>query len=314
MERATARFAEAGVAASDRLIIGPGSPGHRGLTSATKNWSARNMTEITQHGVQSIEVGMKLLDLMAEGPPEITLSALAAAAGMPPSKAHRYLVSLTRAGFVEQKSATHLYRLGANAFALGTAALRRLDITELGASVLRELCDETGLTVSMAVWANHGPTVIRVAESTTTMVITVRVGTVLPLLTSANGQIYLAYRPRSETKHLIDAELSANRSKRKTSADERLLTTMKQVEEAASEVRKWGVSRSYGMTVGLVALGAPIFDYRGELACSIALIGSEGQLDPSMESKDAVMVKDVAMKLSEKLGYGRQGPFGEKTD
>lgn len=247
---------------------------------------------------------MKLLHLMAQGPAEIGLSVLAGQADMPPSKAHRYLVSLSRSGFVEQNPATHLYRLGPNAFALGTAALRRIDVPAIGASFIRELCDRTGLTVSMAVWANHGPTVVRVAESSDTMMITVKVGTVLPLLNSANGQLYLAYRPRADTQHLIDAELKANRARKKSAAGEALPTDMKQVDKAVRSIREWGLSRSYGMdTVGLVAIGAPIFDYRGEIACSIALIGSESQFNLSLDSPEAKLMKEMAQALSEKLNY-----------
>jgi len=247
---------------------------------------------------------MKLLHLMAQGPAEIGLSALAAKAGMSPSKAHRYLVSLSRSGFVEQNPSTHLYRLGMNAFALGTAALRRIDVPELGASVVRELCDRTGLTVSMAVWANHGPTVVRVAESSDTMTITVKVGTVLPLLNSANGQLYLAYRPRSETRRLIETELKANRALPVVPGREHPPTDMKQVEEAVRTVREQGLSRSYGMnTADLVSIGAPIFDYRGEIVCSIALVGARAQLDLSLESPEAKLMGDMARQLSEKLSY-----------
>src|SRR5690348_7719291 len=85
-------------------------------------------------GVQSIEVGMRLLTALAEAGGEKGLNALAAAAGMPPAKAHRYLVSLTRSGFVEQDAATGRYALGTQAVWVGLVALGRTDIVQAAAS------------------------------------------------------------------------------------------------------------------------------------------------------------------------------------
>ena len=51
-----------------------------------------------KHGVQSLEVGMSILRAMANGQRSMMLKDIAAAADMPASKAHRYLVSLIRAG------------------------------------------------------------------------------------------------------------------------------------------------------------------------------------------------------------------------
>src|ERR1700760_348482 len=64
--------------------------------------SGGGSARIEQIGVRSVEGAGRLLKPLAalQGPQ--TLSALAAAAGLPPAKAHRYLVSLIREGFVEQ--------------------------------------------------------------------------------------------------------------------------------------------------------------------------------------------------------------------
>ena len=66
----------------------------------------------SQQGVQSVEVGLRLFKVLAAASAPLMLKDLAAAARMPPAKAHRYLVSLSRAGLVEQNSATGLYDLG----------------------------------------------------------------------------------------------------------------------------------------------------------------------------------------------------------
>ena len=62
-----------------------------------------------KHGVQSLEIGMGLLRAMVDGQRAMMLKEIAAAANMPASKAHRYLVSLIRSGLVEQDPMTSRY-------------------------------------------------------------------------------------------------------------------------------------------------------------------------------------------------------------
>src|SRR3981081_1611952 len=92
-----------------------------------------------QQGIQSIEVGNELLVVLAAASRPLTLKALAAGARMSPPKAHRYLVSYTRLGLVEQEADTGRYGLGEFALRLGLAALGRLDPVTAGAGVMRGL-------------------------------------------------------------------------------------------------------------------------------------------------------------------------------
>ena len=53
-----------------------------------------------QQGVQGVETGLRLAFALAHSPGPMALKELASAAKLPSSKAHRYLVSLCRAGIV----------------------------------------------------------------------------------------------------------------------------------------------------------------------------------------------------------------------
>ena len=70
-------------------------------------------------GIQSVEVGFALLDVLARAPGPLMLRDLAAAAGMSAAKAHRYLVSFQRLALVTQDSRNNRYDLGPAALRLG---------------------------------------------------------------------------------------------------------------------------------------------------------------------------------------------------
>ena len=82
-------------------------------------------------GIQSVEVGFALLDVLARAVGPLMLRDLAAAASMSAAKAHRYLVSFQRLGLVVRDASTTYYDLGPSALNLGLASLSRLDAVKL---------------------------------------------------------------------------------------------------------------------------------------------------------------------------------------
>jgi len=134
-----------------------------------------------QKGIPSIEVGARILQVLAQPSRPQMLQDLAAAAQMPAAKPHRYLVGFTRMGLVEQQADTGLYGLGSFALELGLGALARLEPVTLSRPALAELREETGQTVALTVWAKHGPTVVRWLGADTPVSASLRVGAVMPL-------------------------------------------------------------------------------------------------------------------------------------
>jgi DNA-binding IclR family transcriptional regulator len=95
-------------------------------------------------GIQSVEVGFSLLEVLAMSPGPLMLRDLAAAAGMSAAKAHRYLVSFQRLALVMQDAATTRYDLGPAALKLGLASLSRLDSVKLARQRLQALMEQIG--------------------------------------------------------------------------------------------------------------------------------------------------------------------------
>ena len=92
-------------------------------------------------GIQSIEVGSQLLVALTRASRAMALGDLARAAGMHPSKAHRYLVSLQRVGAVTQDPLTGRYELGPFALRLGLASLNRVEAVTRTRPLLASLRD-----------------------------------------------------------------------------------------------------------------------------------------------------------------------------
>jgi DNA-binding IclR family transcriptional regulator len=260
------------------------------------------MSEDTKHGVQSLEIGMSILRAMLNGQRAMMLKDIAAAADMPPSKAHRYLVSLIRVGLVEQDPLTSRYNLGPFALNIGLVAIDRLDRVRLGLTAIAELRDVINETTALAVWGDSGPVIVRWERPRRAITVNVVTGTNLSLLTTASGRVFAAWMTKSIIDPLIAAEL-----KSKAPAD---LKTRSDVEAMLEKVRADGLAPVYGnyMVKGVQAVAAPVFNFKNEITMVIVAVGVEGMFDMQENSPVMTEVKRAAKALSQRLGATREQP------
>ena len=253
-----------------------------------------------RQGIQSIEVGFRLLDVLAATSYPMMLRDIAKGAGMPAAKAHRYMVSFMRIGLIEQDKASGRYDLGSYALQLGLSGLGRLDPGRLAGPVLEDLCEEIQETVALAVWGNHGATVVRIIDAGGPVTITLRAGTVMPIYNSATGRAFAAFYRAPYMKKLLDDELRKASESSKTSVG--ILKT--QLEKVLGEIRKRGISRATGnLTPGINGFSAPVFDHSGSMVAAITSLGSVGDFNVEWDSPVAAAMISAAAKLSKRLGY-----------
>ena len=250
-------------------------------------------------GIQSIENGTPVLRALVQAKGAMNLTAIAAATGMAPGKAHKYLASFIRAGLVVQNESGGRYDLGPFALELGIAAMRRINVMEIAQAAMDDLRNLLGHTISLAIWANHGPTIMRIAETPEIMSLTVRFGTVMPLLTSSFGRIFAAYLDRRLTHASIQAELADP----KGMAAQAGLKTFADVEAMLARFRMHRLSFAENLSApGRAALAAPIFDHNNRIVAAIAVVGVQGRLDLDFDGRPARELANTARKLSQRLG------------
>lgn len=250
-------------------------------------------------GIQSVEIGVALLKLVAEAPGPTSLAILADSAGMPRSKAHKYLASFIRCGLVKQAVPGGPYDLGPLALELGLASMRRFDVIEMGQEALNTLRDRVDTTASLAIWANRGPTIVRWAETPYIATRAVQLGTVFPVLTSTLGLVFAAFLERRLTQDLIRSELAISGG----AASGAGLKQMSDVDALLAKIRKNGmVSANSVVAPGVASICAPVFQHGNSLAAVIAVAGIQGRLDLSHSGKPARALATVCRDLSLRLG------------
>ncbi len=266
--------------------------------------------EPTRAGIQSVEVGFELLNALSMAPGALMLRDLAAAAGMSAAKAHRYLVSFQRMGLVIQDPLSTRYDLGPAALRIGLASLARVDAVRLARERMDGLLTETGHTLAIAVWGNQGPTMVHWVEAPQAVPVTLRLGDVMPLLTSATGRCFAAFMARNERdaqriEPMVKEELARLKDLPRSGLP--LVDVPRnaaEVEAMLADTRRRGLARVvHSLLPGVGGFCAPVFDAQGRLALGVVVLGSVATLDTDWDGPPATALLRCARQLSADLGH-----------
>lgn len=255
--------------------------------------------EKPRRGIQSIEIGAQLLVALGRHVAPMALRDLGKAAGVSVGKAHPYLVSFLKVGFVVQDSAGR-YELGPLALQLGLAKLQRLDPIKEASPLIESLAAETEQSIAVAVWGNFGPTVVRLEEPIHPLHVNLRMGTVMSLAYTATGRLFAAYLPPKVVENMMLEDLARMDGRGRGQPE----ITRAQMEKMLVQTRLHGVSRTLGQPIpGIDAFCAPVFDSTNNIVLGITAMGPQANFDSAWDGKVAVPLKACALEVSRRLGF-----------
>ncbi|MFJ1301742.1 IclR family transcriptional regulator [Pseudomonadota bacterium AL_CKDN230030165-1A_HGKHYDSX7] len=249
--------------------------------------------------VQAAETGMAVLKALARLGGRASLTALATEVNEQPSKVHRYLVSMIEAGIVVQDSGSGHYRLGLEALYIGLAAMRQADPIRVAEPALVRLREQLGVTCFIAVMGNKGPTIVRFEEPGLPVTVNVRVGSVMSLLWSATGRVFLGLQDDAQVRRLALEELDGADAASRAALDAR-----DPLGALQREVRAAGCSIVIDTNLkGISAVSAPIFNHAGQVCGALTALGTTGGFDAAAQGPIAVALRAEAQAASRELGY-----------
>lgn len=232
---------------------------------------------VSKRGVGSVETAMRVLGVLADAAGPMQLKEIAAAAGMPAAKVHRYMVSLGAAGMISQTGKSGRYDLGPLALRIGVAAMHRQDVVKRACEALADLRNAIHATCFVAGWSDRGPLILNWEDSRRPLTVIVETGSTMPLLTSATGRAFLAFMPAERTAPVLQNENPG------------IQLDNAAVSGIVAEVRDKGFGCVDGdFQTGIAALSFPLFDHSGQMVGAVSALGRAGEFDVS---QDGAVVK-----------------------
>jgi DNA-binding IclR family transcriptional regulator len=249
-----------------------------------------------QRGIQSVEVGARLLQAIASARRPIGLSDLGAAAAMPPAQAFTYLVSLSRMGLVKRDPISGDYEPGPLALRLGLLRLEQTAAYRAAMPQVRVLAQQVGYSVAVCMPGPKGPTIVRYEHAGLPLHVNLHIGTVMALQTTATGLVFCAYASPEERKILLAGQQGGNLSIQASQADQIAF------ESRLAEIRKRGMERSINTpSPGISSLCAPVCDQNGQLCLALTIIGASGSIDVKWNGVVAIPLERTAKAISAAL-------------
>ena len=235
-----------------------------------------------------------VLDCLREGG-ELTATQVAQRVGEPRPTIHRLLGNLRDLGFVDPGERRKSYRLGLKLLRLGTSVTARLSERRAAEPVMERINEQTGETVYLCVRRGNQAVCIERKEGARVAVLAMKLGSSLPLHVGAAPRALLAFEPQeSWENYLANAELEPFTPNTPVSAED--------VTRELQKVRETGLSVSdEDVTIGIAAVGAPIFDHRGNVCASLSVAGMRSQI-LGEGSEAPRLVVEGASEISRELG------------
>jgi DNA-binding IclR family transcriptional regulator len=258
-----------------------------GGTDATANGGK------TQRGIQSVEVGGRVLLALAQARTPLALSDLAAAARIAPGQAHAYLVSLSRLGLIKRDELSGRYEPGPLSLRLGLMHLQGQPAFRAAVPHAAALAEAIGFSVAICIAGPQGPTIVRYEHGGFPLHVNLHVGTVMSLPATSTGRVFCAYLPR-EARAAMWANQSGAATGPLTSAAE-----ISAFEAALERIRARGLEYSVDApSPGISSLSAPVLDAAGRLCLALTVIGSTGAIDVAADGPTARALLAAAQRIS----------------
>ncbi|MEM9707575.1 MAG: HTH-type transcriptional regulator BhcR [Pseudomonadota bacterium] len=248
-----------------------------------------------QNTIQSLDRALGLLSHLAEAP-GLTLTELAARFDQSPATVYRALTTLELHGMVELDPAAQTWHIGAGAFRVGSAFLRRTNLVERARPFMQRLMERTGETANLGI--RQGGQVIFLAQVETHRSIRAFFppGTMSPLHASGIGKALLAAMEDDAIRRLVREAGLPGFTANTLTGTERLLKDM-----ALTRVRGFAIDDEE-RTGGMRCVAAPVRNAADDAVAGLSVSGPVDRVSEDRIAEISDLVRDAAHELSLALG------------
>jgi IclR family acetate operon transcriptional repressor len=246
--------------------------------------------------VQSLSRALGLLNALAAQDDGLGLSEVAKRVGLAVSTAHRLLTTLQQEGFVRFDDQRGVWTIGVQAYVVGSAFLRARELTAIARPVMRQLMEESGETVNLAVEDRGEAIYVAQVESRQMMRAITRPGGRAMMHASGVGKALLAAMPQADWENIVTSHGLARET-------EKTLSTLNGLRAELDAIRK----RGYALddeenAVGLRCVAAAIYDEHAQPIAALSLSGPKARIGDAMIETLGRAVREAADRITAALG------------
>ncbi len=244
----------------------------------------------------SVAKALAILEYLAAAEAPRELGVISQALGIHKSTVYRFLSTLESFGYIKQDEETGRYSLGSRVVWLASKFLDSLDIRTLARPLLEELVETTRETVHLAILDDFEVVYIDKVDGLQPVKMASRVGYRMPAHSTGLGKALLAHLDESQWSVYVNRKGLPR-------------FTPNTISEPLSFYRHLREIRERGYAVdnceneeGIRCVAVPVRDHTGKIVAAISVSGWILTMTPDRDEKLAVLAKQTAQSISERLG------------
>jgi len=248
-----------------------------------------------QNTIQSLDRALHVVNYVAKSP-DRSLTEIATALEQSPATVYRVLVTLAGHQMVEIDPAEQTWHIGAGAFRLGSAFLRRSSLVERARPVMRQLMERTGETANIGIEKNGRVLFLGQVETHESIRAFFPPGTQAPMHTSGIGKAILSHFEADRVQTIFESEAETQFTAHSLGTLDALAADL-----AATRTRGFAVDNEE-RTLGMRCIAAPIFNSEGEAIAGLSISVPVVRISEDRIPEISRAVTQAAYKLTEAIG------------
>ena len=267
-------------------------------------WKRKEMAQKTKrdkqdYTIQSVVHALDILEAFKGASKEdLGVTELSDRLHLHKNNVFRLLATLETRNYIEQNKITGNYRLGIKTFEMGQVFLSQTGLLKQARPVMDDLVKQTNETVYIAVLRCDRVVYLDIAETTQSVRVANRVGSLLPAYCTAVGKAQLAHLSPDELERIFTKPKLQAFTASTITDKEKLLVHLKEV-----------AKKGYALDIEeyeeeVMCIGVPIMDYTGHAVAGICFSGPGCRMSKKrMETELFPIIKNAAFEISRRLGH-----------
>lgn len=247
--------------------------------------------------VQVIDRTLDIIEQLSQSDKPIGTTALAKNTGLNKSTVSRILSTLQARDYVKKDKISGKYSIGPKLIALVSCYIGNLELETEARPYLSSLASDLNLTAHLGILDGNEVIYIEKMDHFPTKQLYSQIGHRVPAYCSSLGKCLLARYSRDELKNLM----GTSRFKPYT---ENTITEIEKLREQLRVIRDQGWAMdNQEYEVGHMCVGAPIYDYRGEIIAAVSASGTASVITSDNLPIIIETVKQAGKEISQCMGY-----------
>ena len=249
-----------------------------------------------EKGSQLIDRLFDILELLSLEKSGLGVTEIGHRTGLHKSTVHRIVNAMAQRGYIEKAAAANAYKIGPKLVEISSIYLNSVELKTEARPYLNELTGRLGQPSHLAILDGADAVYIDKVDVENNIRLYSQIGRRIPVYCSGLGKCLLSGLTDNEIQEIVSRCSFEKYTANTIDKDEFL----RQVGNVRAD--GWAVDNEEHEE-GIRCVAAPVYDYRGKIIAAVSITGPNTAIAPEMDSETGALVKDIAYKISRRMGF-----------